>query len=161
MEGVGDWRVASQMSRDRKGAEESSHTLQIVKVRTCQYCCYAKEAVASSRTILICDHKKGCEAKFFVVAPNEACGGPDLLSAFVRRISWFGSQLLLCLCRTYSRVLAKGKELFCGCLGAHIFSRRKTIRHPARQVGDGGPRFLCGWHAPRLEEWAEILAHRP
>ena len=45
-----------------------------MKAKTCQYCCYAKEATASSRTILICDHKKGWQGKFFVVAPNEACG---------------------------------------------------------------------------------------
>jgi len=54
--------------------ERTNHTLQIVRARTCQYCCYAIEAIASSRTILICDHKEGAEAKFFVVAHNETCG---------------------------------------------------------------------------------------
>lgn len=44
-----------------------------MKVKTCQYCYYAKEAAASSRTILICDRKYGCEAKFFVVAPDDTC----------------------------------------------------------------------------------------
>ena len=52
----------------------SSHALQIMKVKTCQYCCYAKEATATSRTILICDHKQGAEVKFFFVAPTETCG---------------------------------------------------------------------------------------
>ena len=41
--------------------------------KTCQYCYHAKEATGSSRTILICDHKYGCEAKFFVVAPKASC----------------------------------------------------------------------------------------
>lgn len=45
-----------------------------MKVKTCQNCCNAKEATASSRTLLICDHKKGCEGKLYVVAHNETCG---------------------------------------------------------------------------------------
>jgi len=44
-----------------------------VKAKTCQYCCYAKEASADNRTILICDHKQAPQAKFFVVAPDETC----------------------------------------------------------------------------------------
>lgn len=47
--------------------------LQIVKAKTCQYCYHAKEAAASSRTILICDRKYGAERKFFVIAPNQTC----------------------------------------------------------------------------------------
>lgn len=45
-----------------------------MKAKTCRYCCYPKEAMASNRTILICSHKEGCEGKFFVVGPDEACG---------------------------------------------------------------------------------------
>jgi len=55
------------------GGGGSSQTLQIVKAKTCRYCCYTKEATATNRTILICDHKQGAERKFSVVAQNETC----------------------------------------------------------------------------------------
>lgn len=51
----------------------SFQTLQIVKAKTCQNCCRAVEAMASNRTILICDHKQGCQGKFFVVGPENGC----------------------------------------------------------------------------------------
>jgi hypothetical protein len=42
--------------------------------RTCQNCYHAIEAIAVSRTILICNSKFGCEAKFFVLDPKDTCG---------------------------------------------------------------------------------------
>ena len=48
--------------------------MQIMKAKTCQYCCNAKEASAQNRTVLICTDKQGCEGKYFVVGPQDRCG---------------------------------------------------------------------------------------
>jgi hypothetical protein len=41
--------------------------------KRCQNCCRPIEAIASNRTILICNKKQGSQAKYFVVEPNATC----------------------------------------------------------------------------------------